>query len=359
MKTKIATIVSLLVLLTLVLTACAKPAPVVVPEATADDVVVEPAATEPAEPTARDLQNGKPFIYTGNLYSHPVIKMMMLGWYDACRDYDVECKFIVAPGADEASLVDSINQAIAYGASGILASSYEQYRETVLNVYRAGIPVIGQHGDLSDIPEADKNEETTGLIGWVGPQAKLYGAQVAEALQAKDGCVSPVIVTQSSINTTEDAANAGFHDKWAELCPESEILETQLEGLEPVEAIAKVSAVLLANPDLKAAFGTTGGSINAWGKAMQQAGFEMGQVTVFGMDATSENIDMVRSGWVYAIVNQPIYEENYRAVELLIAHLKGEAIPFDNPMPSSIVTVDGLDALEELAKRSLTDLPED
>ena len=352
MKTKL--LITLVVALMLVVTACA-------PKATpASPATAEPVATEEpvaAEPTLRDLQGGKPFIYTGNLFAHPVIKMMMLGWYDACRDYDVECKFIVAPGADEASLIDSINQAVAYGSSGILASSYEQYRETVLNVYRAGIPVIGQHGDLSEIPDADKNQETTGLIGWVGPQAKLYGAQVADALFAKDGCVSPVIVTQSSINTTEDRANLGFHDKWLELCPESKILETQLEGLEPVEAIAKVSAVLLANPDLKAAFGTTGGSINAWGKAMQQAGFEMGQVTMFGMDATSENIDMVRSGWVYAIVNQPIYEENYRAVELLIAHLKGEPVEFDNPLPSSIVTVDGLDSLEELAKRSLTDLP--
>lgn len=354
MKRTLVILLSLVVMVSMIVSCAPAPEPTAVPVPATEAVVVE----EPAEPTARDLQGGKPFIYTGNLYSHPVIKMMMLGWWDACRDYDVECKFIVAAGADEASLVDSVNQAVAFGASGILASSYEQYRETVLNVYRAGIPVIGQHGDLSDIPAEDKNQETTGLIGWVGPQAKLYGAQVAEAIKAKDGCVSPVIVTQSSFNTTEDAANTGFHDKWVEICPDSEILETQQEGLEPVEAIAKVSAILSAHPDLKAAFGTTGGSINAWGKAMQQMGFEPGEITMLGMDATSENIDMVRAGYAYAIVNQPIYEENYRAVELLIAHLKGEEIPFDNPLPSSIVTVEALDALEELAKRSLTDLPE-
>lgn len=317
-----------------------------------------PATTAPAgEKTARELQNGKPFIYVGNNLQHPTIKMMMLGFWDACKKYDVACKFIVAPGGDESGVVQSIDQAIAYGASGIDSTSYLQFTEANKKAWKAGIPVIGQHGNLADQPADFKNPDASGLIAWVGPDAILYGSQVAEMVADKTKCGSPVIVTQSSFNTTEDAANKGFHDKYAALCPKATILETQQEGLEPVAAIAKVSAILVANPKLKAAFGTTGGSINAWGKALQQAGYKPGDVLMIGMDGTKENIDMVRSGYAYALVNQPVYEDNYHIVELLIAHLKGEKVNFDNPMPSSIVTADGLDALESLAARSLTDLP--
>lgn len=317
----------------------------------------EPSPTLESNSPLRDLQNGKPFIYVGNNLAHPTIKIMMLGFWDACKDYDVSCKFIVSPGTDEASLIESMEQAIAYGASGIDGSSYVQYRESMLKAWKAGIPVVGQHGNLGFEDAAMKNPDSSGLIAWVGPDAILYGSQVADMIADKTSCGSPVIVTQSSFNTTEDAANKGFHDQYTKLCPNAEILDTQQEGLEPVEAIAKVGAVLVAHPDLKAAFGTTGGSINAWGKALQQAGKKPGDVMMIGMDATSENIDMVRSGYAYALVNQPVYEENYRAVELLIAHLKGEDISWDNPLPSPLVTVDELDALEALAARSLTDLP--
>ncbi len=307
--------------------------------------------------TLRDLQGGKPFIYVGNNLAHPTIKLMMLGFWDACKKYDVDCKFIVDAGTDEASLLAATEKAISYGASGMVDSSYKQFRSEMLTVKAAGIPLVGTHGNVASDDGA--GTDVTGLIAWVAPDPILYGSQVADVIKEQTNCGSPVIVTQSSFNSTEDAANKGFVDEYAKVCPDAEVLPVEQEGLEPVAAIAKVSAILLAHPDLKAAFGTTGGSINAWGKAMQQAGYKPGQIVMIGMDATSENIDMVRSGYAYAIVNQPVYAEHFKAVEILIANLKGETVDYNNPMPSDIVTKDGLDALEALAQRSLTDLPKE
>lgn len=342
---KIVTIcITLFILLTFILSSCQQ----------------APAVTYAPQDTSlgadiRVLQKGKPFIYVGNNLAHPTIKLMMLGFWDACNDYGVNCKFIVDSGTDEASLISATEKAIAFGASGMVDSSYEQFRSEMLLVRAAGIPLVGTHGNVASIDGAGPDK--TGLIAWVAPDAIGYGAQVADVIAEKTSCGSPVIVTQSSFNSTEDAANKGFHDEYLAKCPGAEILPTEQEGLEPVAAIAKVSAVILAHPDLKAAFGTTGGSINAWGKAMQQAGYEPGKIVMIGMDATQENIDMVRSGYAYALVNQPVYEEHYKAVEILIAYLKGEAYNYDNPVPSVIVTADGLATLEERAKRSLVDLP--
>ena len=341
-------LLAVIVFLLVVLTACAPKVPVVV-----EPPVVETEVTEEVEPTLRDLQNGKPFIYVGNLFAHPTIKMMMLGFWDACKDYDVDCKLIVDPGAAESDWIAANEKAIAFGSSGIDGSGYIGFRQSTIEAAKAGIPVIGNHANL---PPEDTSE-VTGLVAWIGPSAEMYGADVAVTMKEATQCGSPVIVTQSSFNTTEDAANKGFVDKYHAICPDAVILPVEQEGLEPLEAMNKVSAIITAHPDLKGAFGTTGGSINAWGKALQQAGKAPGEVIVIGMDATGENIDMVRSGYAYAIVNQPVYEENYLAVEILIKHLKGEEYEYENPLASPIVKLDGLDALEALAARSLTDLP--
>ena len=340
------TLIVVVALLAIVLTGCL-PAPVPTEVAKPAEVV--------AEPTLRDLQGGKPFIYVGNLFAHPTIKMMMLGFWDACKDYDVDCKLIVDPAADEASWISANEKAVAYGASGIDGSGYIGFRQSTLQAAKAGIPVIGNHANL---PPEDTSE-VTGLIAWIGPSAEMYGADVAVTMKDATQCGSPVIVTQSSFNTTEDAANKGFVDKYSEICPDATILPVEQEGLEPLEAMSKVSAIITAHPDLKGAFGTTGGSINAWGKSLQQAGEKPGEVILIGMDATGENIDMVKSGYAYAIVNQPVYEEHYMAVEILIAHLKGEPYSYENPLKSAIVKADGLVALEVLAARSLTDLPKE
>jgi ABC-type sugar transport system substrate-binding protein len=349
MKTKIFAI--LVVLLMVVITACQKQ-----PVITATTEPVSPTANDTAT-TTKEMQLGKPFIYVGNNLAHPTIKLMMLGFWDACKDYEVDCKFIVDAGTDEASLISATEKAIAFGASGMDNSSYAQFRTEMLQVQKAGIPVVGQHGNVASIDGA--GSDVTGLIAWVAPDPILYGSQVADLVAEKTSCGSPVIVTQSSFNSTEDAANKGFADEYLLKCPEAIILPTEQEGLEPVAAIAKVSAVILANPDLVAAFGTTGGSINTWGKAMQQAGYAPGKILMIGMDATQENIDMVRSGYAYALVNQPVYLENYRAVEILVENLRGEDFDYNNPIPSDIITADGLDSLEALAQRSLTDLPND
>lgn len=341
MKTKMFTVIAILMVLVMVLAAC-KPAPTAVPPTAA-----------PVEKTARELQNGRPFVYVGNGFAHPTIKMMMLGFWDACKKYDVECKLIVNPGWDESAWISANEQAIALNASGIDGSGYLGFRQSTLQAAKAGIPVVGQHSNLP----AEDTSAVTGLIAWIGPDPIMYGSAVADTMKEATNCGTPVIVTQSGFNIIEDAANKGFKDQYLKICPNATVLPVEQEGLEPLEAMNKVAAIITANPDLKGAFGTTGGSINAWGKALQQAGKKPGDVILIGMDATQENIDMVRSGYAYALVNQPVYEENFMAVEILIANLKGEPFAYANPLPSAIVKADGLDALEALAKRSLTELP--
>jgi len=75
-------VISFLIVAMLVLGACQAALP------------VEPVVPV-EEPTLRDLQNGKPFIYVGNGLGHPVISIFILGFLEACEDYDVDCETMV------------------------------------------------------------------------------------------------------------------------------------------------------------------------------------------------------------------------------------------------------------------------
>jgi ribose transport system substrate-binding protein len=134
-----------------------------------------------------------------------------------------------------------------------------------------------------------------------------------------------------------------FTEEMKAKCPDVTVFAPEIEGGDQPAAIAKAGAILTAHPDIKGALGTTGGSPVTWGKALEQAGRNPGDVIVIGMDYNRPNLDMVKAGWVYAVVGQPIYEETFRAVELLIDHLRGKPVEFNNVYPSPIITIDKLD----------------
>ena len=309
--------------------------------ATEEVQVEKPPVVQPVEPvekvpTVRELQNGKPFIYIGTGQGHPVIALMVQGFIDACEEYDADCKVLLRPGFEDSDFVALQDQALAMGASGWVSSGYGPHRPKNMQAIEKGIPVTTFHTPLDA-------EAMPGMLGWVATDVGFYGKAAAGAIAEQIDCKGPVAITQNTFNDVENEASESFRVELEALCPGIEILPTEIEGGEVSSAIAKAATILTANPDLTAAFGTTGGSPTTWGKALEQGGYSPGDVTVIGMDYTTPNLDLVKAGWVYALVGQPIYEETYRCVELLVDHLYGRSVSFGNVYPSPIITVDDLD----------------
>jgi ribose transport system substrate-binding protein len=196
-----------------------------------------------------------------------------------------------------------------------------------------------------------KPEENYGLIAWVATDVTQYGKDAANAMADKLGCSGPIAVTQNTFNDTENEAARSFTEQMKTRCPDVEVFPPEIEGGEESAAIAKAGAILTAHPEIKGAFGTTGGSPTTWAKALEQSGHKPGDVVVIGMDYTRPNLDLVKAGWVFALVGQPIYEETYRCAELLIDHLKGKKVEFANSYPSPIITIKEIDKYYEYAKR--------
>jgi ribose transport system substrate-binding protein len=296
------------------------------------------------EKTNKQLQNGKPFRGVWNGLEHPVIRLMILGFQEACEKYEVDCVVMGGGGFEDSTYIQLLEQSVAQGASGMVVGTYGPFRPVELEAIKQGIPVVGFHTPM-------KEGEMPGLLAWVATDVTAYGKAVADAMADKLQCTGPIAVTQNTYNDTENEASRSFIEEMKVKCPNVEVLTPELEGGDQPSAIAKAGAILIAHPDIKGAFGTTGGSPTTWAKALEQAGRNPGDVIVVGMDYVRQNLDLIKSGWVYAVVGQPIYEETFRAVEILIAKLKGEPVEFNNIYPSPIITINEADKYYGYADR--------
>jgi ribose transport system substrate-binding protein len=298
--------------------------------------VVSTQAPPAAEKTVKELQAGKPFRYVTGGLEHPTIRLMILGFTEACKKYKADCQVMGYSGFEDSDYIRMVETSTAQGASGMVVATYGPYRPAEVEAIKQGIPLVGFHTPMEegDIP---------GLLAWVATDVKAYGKAAADAMADKLKCAGPIAVTQNTFNDVENVAASSFTDQMKVRGPDVVVFPPEIEGGDQAAAIAKAGAILTAHPDIAGAYGTTGGSPVTWGKALEQAGRKPGDVIVIGMDYSRPNCDLVKSGWVYALVGQPIYEETFRAVELLIDHLRGLPVEFDNVYPSPIITIDMLD----------------
>jgi len=157
------------------------------------------------------------------------------------------------------------------------------------------------------------------------------------------GCQGEIALTQGSFNDVENTVAATFTAKMNELCPNVKVLEPREEGFDSPAAIAKMVAILQANPNVNAAYSTTGAGAYNWALAAQEMGKEAGEIKIAGMDYSRQNLDFVKSGWVSFLVGQPLYEEVYKAVECLAAKLEGNPCPLANPLPAPLVDLSNIE----------------
>jgi len=323
----------LFLMVVLVLAACStKPEPQ--PTAVITEEVLP---TETSEPTNRDLQGGNPFRMVVPNNQHPIVRIMMLGFFEACEDYDVDCVMAGIDYVDISALIARGEECISLGSSGVVYYPDGFLYENMRDIMGSGIPIVGFHIALDDELEGDIANS------WVAPNSVDYSERVADMMAEKLECKGPIATTFFGPNDIETPAVNAFTARMEELCPGIEGFPPEEEGGEPAAAIAKAAAILTAHPDITGAYSTTGAGSTTWATALRDAGKEPGDVMVVSMDYSEQNLDWLSQGWVYAIVGQPLYEETYRAVELLVDLLHGEEIQFANWYPAPIILAEDVD----------------
>lgn len=269
---------------------------------------------------------------------HPVHRLMQAGFLDKCKELGYACEVVGDPSATNWDIPATLPLAEAalsrtkFDAVGVYGPDPAIY-SYITKLGKEGLPVVTWHV----LPPEGSVE---GLKAAAAQDIAAAGTNAAIAIGDKLGGKGTVALTQGASNDTENAMSDAFRKTIAEKYPDIKVLETQMEGFEPSAAEGKAIAILQGNPDVNAAFGTTGNSIQTWSGAARKAGRD---VVIVGMDYIRQNLDLVKSGAAYGIVAQPLYEESAKVAELLGALAKGETVEYMNVLPSKVITATELD----------------
>jgi ribose transport system substrate-binding protein len=299
---------------------------------------VPTAAAPSSAPAVEEMAAGTSVLWVQPMLQHPVHRIMQAGFEAKCKELALTCEIVGNPSAtnyDVAASVTLAESAMAkqdfdviavYGPDPSIFSFIEK-------LGGEGKPVVTWHvlppeGTVSGLKAAAGQD-----IDAAGMNAAMA---MGEALKGK----GTVAITQGSFNESEDALSAAFKAALAENFPDIVVLDPQEEGFDPAAAQAKAVSILQGNPDVTAAFSTTGAGAATWAGAKRTTGKDL---TVIGVDYTRQNLDLVKDGSVYGLVAQPLYEESAAVAELASRVAAGETVPYLNKLDAPIVNVGNID----------------
>ena len=326
-----------LVLLIFVLSACVSPTPTEPPVKPTKAPKAEVVEEVKEEGAFRKAQNGRPFRFAQFMQQHPVMKLMSEGFLQACEDFDVLCVIEGFDGDDDSLVVSSLERMTAEDTSGATIGLWYPARfEAAKIAIEQGVPVVGVHAPID-------RENVPTLLAWSAPDVAGFSGAAGKALAEEVACQGPIAVSQTDLNEMQNEVQAVFREKLLEECPDIEILEMAVMGLDLPVSISLAVGVFQAHPDITGAFSSDGNGGIYWSEGAREAGLDPNDVAIIGMDYTRPNLDLVASGDVWMLVGQPLYEENYFAVALLVSNLMGLPVPYENHMPAPLITLENID----------------
>jgi len=334
-------VLAVLLVLALLLAACGAAEPEVIEKT----VVQEVEVAAPIEPL-------KPLVFTILNAQHPVVRLMRLGFLDACKDLQaadprVTCEeaLLMEPDIDgyvsKFELVGTMDAraAVVYNDNPALIAAAEKLTSIM--------PTISFH---MPFPEGECPN-----TAWVSADTTAYAVNAARKIGEKLGGTGVVARSISNPNGVEDNVMAAFEQTMADEFPGITVLPVIYEGLDLNAAIAIAASEIQSHPELTAAFSSTGNGATTWATALRDAGYDPGEVIVVGMDYTPQNLELIKSGEVWAVVGQPLVEEVYKAT--ILAHLVSLGVDIDeqNYLPAPFVTIDTVDKYLDYSVRSMED----
>ena len=281
----------------------------------------------------------KPYVYVYELQGNSWYALHSLGFWDACEDFDVLCKEYANDSFNIQGKLDLCDRMIADGGTaGLQATVHDNSFDSCLNQFEE--PFVNTHGMYN---------ETDNFLSRITPDIEGYSREAAHVMADALGGEGKVIVTQNGFSVFENLVAETFcevvENEYNMICTES-----IAAGGFP-ENVAIGVALLATHPDAVGSFNTSSYGPLMWMNALKETNHEPGDIIVIAMDAVEENLDTVRDGWVYALVAQPGYEENYEAVRTLIAHDNGEKVEENQLLPAPIITKDEIGPYYEVVER--------
>ncbi|HIC90311.1 MAG TPA: hypothetical protein EYP04_13040 [Anaerolineae bacterium] len=290
-------LLALLVVASLLLTACPAATPAPAPQ---------PTEAKPAEKPAKEFK----VVVIGKSV-HPYWSNVEKGVRAAAKDLglkDDQAIFFVPPKEDVAAQIQTMETYIAQGVTGIaIAPSDPNALEPVMKkAADAGIFVT-----TLDTPPVE-NSVSLVYIGTDNYSAGKAAGEAMKKLLPNGGKVGIGRGSDTALNALQ--RTDGFLDA---------IKGTNIVALEPVNdkedaatALQLANSVLSANPDLAGAFGVYAYNGPAWATAVKEAG-KAGEIKIVSFDATTDIINYIKDCVINATVAQREYDMGYKSVQII------------------------------------------
>lgn len=265
------------------------------------------------------------------------MKSMVQGYTDAGAKYGI--KVLTAnTNNDQSKETELIQTYISQGVSGIAIAPLSQ-DASIVNLKEAnskGIKVaitnMNLKGDTSFLAGGYTSDDAT--------NGKIVGTNAAAFIKANvTGDVNVAQVDfDDQIKEQSQARWGGFYAGLDEAGVKYNKVAAVSSHIQD-DAVAKVSDMLTAHPEINVIFACNDGSTIGAAMAVKQAGLQ-GKVFVFGYDGGDQQTGMMLSGdnILLGVVAQDPYAQGYKAVESLALTLLGKP----NPDAGKIVVVPGM-----------------
>lgn len=285
MKRAIWIIISLLVL-SLLLAACAPAAPLETSAAPSEE------SAAPSEESAA-LTADEEYIYVSSMGNLEFFNAHKYGWKWAGEVLGVKTDYVGPAEYDMTAMLAAFDAAIARNPAGIAIFAVEPVLEPTINkAVAAGIPVVTILGDL---PNSDRlafvgsNQFDLGYVG---------GKNIAEALEGEGKVAILSIPGVQMFDDREEGFRAAFTEY-----PGIEVVGVGDTKADTVTAISVATDMLTRYPDLDAFVGTDStGGIGA-AKAVEEAGL-VGKILTVAMDRNSDVLEKIVDGTLTGTVAQ-------------------------------------------------------
>ena len=357
-RTKIYGFISFLILMSVLLAACATApaatqAPASAPtekpaEQTTEKASTEaaPANTPEAEATTAPTETERKTIKIGFLagVQDPFYFTMQRGAEQAAADFGAELITQVPENWGATVQTPMLDAMVARGDLDFLFLApvdKEAMVAPLQNAADSGLPIITVDTFIGDGDYA--NGPVTFPLSYIGSDNVLGGQIACDALVEAIGGKGKVYIqnVKPGISTTDQREEGCKQalDKY----PDVELVGVDYNDDDPSKAQAQVEAVLQRVPDLAGIFGTNVFSAEGAGKVVAKQGLS-GQVKVVAFDATELAIEQLKEGTVDLVIAQKPADMGYMAVAMAMAYLDGvTSIPKRIPTGYQVITRDNVD----------------
>lgn len=241
------------------------------------------------------------------------------------------------PG-DIPGMVQLVNAAIAKKPDAIIIDPVdpEAFTPALTKAREKGIKVILLDNTLGDDDAYDAAVATDNLQG-----GKLAGEEMVRAL---DGAGKVLTLGGIPGQGTLEARAKAFRDEIA-AAPGMEDLGVEYSGQDITKAAGIVAATLAKDPDLAGIWATSYNEMAGALSALRRAD-KLDQVTLISFDTTEDQVEMVRTGELHALIGLSASGMGSRGAEVAYEIFDGNQVERDELSPTLLITKDNVDTPE-------------